>query len=116
VDSVAEKCRLLSKNRILEVIFDVQNDADLKYLVEKTVETFGKIDILVNNVGYINYGLITDSDLMKNFDKIMNINLRSSVLLISLCAPYLEKSKGSIINISSLAALKPVSNGLIQRY
>lgn len=84
-------------------------DADqLKHLVDKTVELYGGVDILVNNAA-INpvFGPLTDmnSDL---FDKIMNVNVKSCLLLANFCHPIMkERGGGSVINISSVEAIKP---------
>jgi len=79
-------------------------------LVEKTIEEFGKIDILVNNAGIGSMNSINDpnTSIMESFDTVMNTNVRCVLLLTSLVVPYLEKTKGSIINISSCAGLRPV--------
>lgn len=108
VEAVADKCRLLSKHIILDVIVDLQNYNDVKNLVQKAVDTYGKIDILINNAGAFSYG--SDINLMMNFDRIINTNVRSIILLVSLTVPYLKITKGCIINISSVAAIKPVSH------
>lgn len=93
----------------LQVKADVTVDADLVNLVNKVIETYGKLDVLVNNAGTIALSPIDDPDLMKKFDNQMNINVRAPVLLCSLCAPHLEKTKGNIINISSGIGMRAVS-------
>ena len=107
---MAEECRQLTKNKVIEVLVDLQNDNQLRNLVNKTVETFGKIDVLVNNAGIIAQELISVPEYMKTFDKIMRTNLRSVILLTSLCVPYLERTKGSIVNVSSISSQIPVSH------
>lgn len=76
-------------------------------LVAKTVEAYGRIDILINNAA-INpvYGPLAEvtGDV---FDKIMDINVKACMLLANLCYPHLKKQGGSIINISSVEGLKP---------
>ena len=79
-----------------------------KNLVTKTIETFGRIDILVNNAA-INpiYGPIEDVD-SAIFDKIMDINVKAPWSLSNLVLPHLKANKnGSIINIASVEALTP---------
>lgn len=79
----------------------------LDTLVEKTIKVFGRIDIIVNNAA-INpyYGPIEGSD-DRVFEKIMNVNVASSLELCKRALPYLKESKGSIINISSVEGLLP---------
>lgn len=110
VSKVAEMCRDLSKSKtkVLEVVADVTNEEDMRRLVNETISTFGKLDILVNNAGEGLRAPITDPEFMAKFKKTMDINLTSVVLLTHLCVEHLEKTKGNIINISSVAALRNV--------
>lgn len=77
-------------------------------LIAKTIKTFGRIDILVNNAA-INpvYSPIEEVDSVI-FDKIMDINVKAPWALSNLVLPHLQANKnGSIINIASVEALTP---------
>ncbi len=87
---------------------DLTKENDLKRLVDTTIKEYGKLDVLVNNAGSALSSSIKDDRVLDEFDKIFNIDIRSVVELIHLSIPYLEKSKGTIINISSISALTPV--------
>jgi dehydrogenase/reductase SDR family protein 4 len=79
-----------------------------KNLVSKTIEAFGRIDILVNNAA-INpvYSPIEEVD-PAIFDKIMDVNVKAPWSLSNLVLPHLKANKnGSIINIASVEALTP---------
>ncbi|MDO7570670.1 MAG: SDR family oxidoreductase, partial [Flavobacteriaceae bacterium] len=79
-----------------------------KILVNKTIETYGGIDILINNaaINPVFKGLESMSE--EIYDKMMNVNLKAAFDLSNLCFPYLKDSKGSsIINIASVEGLKP---------
>lgn len=79
-----------------------------KSLVDKTIDAFGRIDILVNNAA-INpvYGPIEDVD-PAIFDKIMDVNVKAPWALSNLVLPHMQAhKKGSIINIASVEALTP---------
>lgn len=79
-----------------------------KSLIAKTIEHYGRIDILVNNAA-INpyYGPLEGSDEVV-FDKIMEVNVKAPWLLSNLALPHMkEKGGGSIINISSVEGLRP---------
>lgn len=90
----------------------VGDDGQLKNLVERTIEKYGGIDILINNAA-INpvYGQLAEAD-GGVFDKIMNVNVKACMTLANLCYPSMvERGGGSIINIASVEGLKP-SSGL----
>ncbi len=77
-------------------------------LVQKTIEHYGGIDILVNNAA-INpiYGPIEDAE-EGVFDKIMDINVKAPWMLSNLALPSMkEREGGSIINIASVEAMHP---------
>jgi len=79
-----------------------------KNLVNKTIEAFGRIDILINNAA-INpvFGPIEDVD-PEIFDKIMDVNVKAPWSLSNLVLPHFQTNKkGSIINIASVESLTP---------
>jgi len=79
-----------------------------KNLVDKTIESFGRIDILVNNAA-INpvFGPIEEVS-PEIFDKIMDVNVKAPWSLSNLVLPHFQANKnGSIINIASVEALTP---------
>ncbi|CAG2102446.1 unnamed protein product [Medioppia subpectinata] len=74
---------------------------DIEELVAKTITEFDKIDILVNNAGCGASVPFGDQKYIKNFDLVFNTNVQSIQVLTQLVFPYLELTKGNIINISS---------------
>jgi 3-oxoacyl-[acyl-carrier protein] reductase len=94
----------------LAVRGDVSNHADLKRVVEKTVQAFDGVDILVNNSG----GPPRGNALELTDDKVeeaVELLLLSVVRLTELCLPYLGKSQaGRVINITSSTVREPVDN------
>lgn len=79
-----------------------------KELVEKTIKTYGGIDILVNNAAINPVHDSLDKMTETVYDKMMDVNLRAAFDLGNLCFPYLkEKKDGAIINIASVEGLKP---------
>ncbi|HUK51551.1 MAG TPA: 3-oxoacyl-ACP reductase family protein [Terriglobales bacterium] len=84
---------------------DVSNPADVKRLVNATLEKFGRIDILVNNAGVMfPEDFLTAKD--EVWDKTMDINLKGAYLCSKEVAPIMMKQKrGKIINISSNSGL-----------
>jgi len=79
---------------------------DLKTLVDKTVENYGEIDIIVNNAAtnpVFGPVINTESDA---YDKIMNVNVKGPFELVKYAVSHMNKG-GSIINISSIGGLSP---------
>lgn len=83
---------------------DVGDEAAWQGVVEATVIKFDRIDILVNNAGITLYAPIEDMAL-EDFERVLRINLISVFLGMKSVVPAMKKNGGSIINISSIAAL-----------
>lgn len=93
----------------LVIAADVTKDAD--QIISKTVEHFGKINILINNAGICTEENI-ENITIEVFDKVMDTNVKSAIQLTQKAIPYLEKTKGNILNVSSTASIKAVPNSL----
>lgn len=81
---------------------DLTEHSQIDRLVSETVQHCGQIDVLVNAAGIIRSGTLSDTPI-DDFDKLMNINLRSVYYLMQKVLPFLEKTRGNIVNISSIA-------------
>ena len=81
------------------------SESDTATLVQKTIETFGQLDILVNNAGVLEMGTI-ESTSLEQYDRIMNVNVRAIYQLTMLATPELIKTKGNIVNISSVNGIR----------
>jgi NAD(P)-dependent dehydrogenase (short-subunit alcohol dehydrogenase family) len=84
---------------------DVTDESAAQKIVETTLENFGQIDILINAAGIIGNGTIENTAL-NDWDEMMNVNLRSVFALMQKTVPFLEKTKGNIVNVSSVAGLR----------
>ncbi|XP_077378295.1 3-oxoacyl-[acyl-carrier-protein] reductase FabG-like [Festucalex cinctus] len=80
---------------------DLTDEDTVKRTVEELIARFGRLDVLVNSAGILAMGGIDTSDLA-TYDRVMNINVRSVYHLTQLCVPHLIKTKGSIVNVSSV--------------
>jgi len=94
----------------LAVRGDLTNPLDLERLVEKTLEAFGGIDILVNNGGGPPRTLavdLTDEDV----ESAVELLLLSAIRLTNLCLPHLRRSgHGRIVNITSSSVREPIDD------
>ncbi|XP_071753798.2 3-oxoacyl-[acyl-carrier-protein] reductase FabG-like [Centroberyx gerrardi] len=102
---VAKECTDCGAAEPLLVPGDLTDEETVKKTVEQTIAHFGRLDVLVNNAGILAIGSIETTG-MAQYDKVMNINVRSVYHLTQLCVPHLIKTKGSIINVSSVAGQK----------
>ena len=85
---------------------DICNDEYIKETIEKTVQTYGGIDILINNAGVAQSRDFEEIS-MEEYDMIMNTNARAPFLMCKTALPYIKASScGTIINIASVTAHK----------
>jgi len=87
---------------VLIVRTDVSNEKDCENLVKQTIDSFGQIDILINNAGISMRALFDKTDL-KVIHQLMDINFWGTVYCTKFALPYLLKSKGSVTGVSSIA-------------
>ncbi len=114
VDINVEKCQETAEEvkalgRKCEVIkADVRNREEVKNVVEKTVELFGKIDVLVNNAGAASFKPFMDIE-DEEWNLILNTNLKGVFIFSQEVAKQMIKQKyGKILNASSIAGKKGV--------
>ena len=107
VDAVADEFKAKGLETI-GIACHVGDEEQRKALIDKTVNHYGGVDILINNAAtnpvYAPLEGVDDPV----FDKIMDVNVKACFSFAKLCFPYMkEKKKGSIINIASVEGLKP---------
>ena len=99
------------RNSTASMQFDVSDEAQCKALVAKTLERFGKIDILVNNAALyapLEPVPVTDIDVAL-WDKVMAVNVRGLFMMTKHVAPHMIARKyGKIINIGSGTAARGI--------
>jgi short-subunit dehydrogenase len=84
---------------------DVSIESDCKLLIEKTIEKYGKIDILINNAGISMRALFEEVDL-KVIHQLMDVNFWGTVYCTKYALPFILKEKGSVVGVSSIAGYK----------
>ncbi len=96
--------------RALALIADVSNEHDVRTMADETLTAFGRIDILVNNAGYANFKPFTELSL-DEWRKTIDVNLTGVFLCTKAVVPsMIKRGSGRIINISSVAGLKPLTD------
>jgi len=85
----------------IKAICNVGNDEQVKRAVDLAVDTWTRIDVLVNNAAMMTFKPILDLS-VEEWDTLMAVNLRSVFLFCKYCIPHMKK--GSIVNISSVHA------------
>ncbi len=107
LQKTAKEIEKSTKTKILPVQTDLKNKKSIKSLVEITVETFGKVDILVNNTGGPSPKLFLETS-ENEWQETVDLLLKSIINCCYDVIPYMKKKKwGRIINMTSFAAKQP---------
>ncbi len=101
LDIVVEQCSGWG-GEAMAVLADVADKKQCKHLIDKTVERFGRIDTLINNAGLSMWARFEEITDLSFFEKIMQVNYFGSLYCTYYALPYLKKSKGRLVGISSL--------------
>lgn len=99
LEEVALHCEPGGKAIVISA--DLSDEHQTEDCISRAVEALGGLDILVNAAGILKSGRIEDTSL-DLWDEMMNINLRSVFHLMKSALPYLERSRGNIVNVSSV--------------
>lgn len=111
LEAVQSELQSINKGRVEYFQADITNADDIRLLVQKTIDEFGKIDILINNAGGPPSGTFEQfSD--EDWEKAFQLNLLSYIRLIRETLPHLKKQGGRIINLASSSIKQPIP-GLI---
>ncbi len=101
LETVTDSCRK-SGGKALSVPTDVADETQCKNLVDRCVKEYGKIDVLVNNAGITMWAYFEEVTDLKIMEKIMQVNYFGSVYCTHYALPYLKKSRGRLVGVSSL--------------
>ena len=91
---------------VISISADIRKEEDVKKVVEKTIEKFGKLDILVNNAGIFPKIKQLHEISELEWNDVLDVNLNGQFRFTKFAIPYLQKTSGTIINVSSDAGLK----------
>ncbi len=104
IDDISTTLNAKGHNTIA-VKADVSIENDCKLLVEKAIEKYDKIDVLINNAGISMRAMFEDVDL-KVIHQLMDVNFWGTVYCTKYALPFVLKEKGSIVGVSSIAGYK----------
>lgn len=88
------------------------NEDEVRKVFKNVFELFGHIDILVNNAGISSNTKLLDYT-EEEYDKITDLNIKSVFITSKVVTPYLENTKGSIVNISSMVSIYGQPSGVM---
>ena len=108
-ETIKECLNLTTDDNLLLIIGDITDENVQQTLFNECLQKFHKIDILVNNAGSSKPGNLQNLK-MEDFEFTMNVNVKSVISLTQKCMPELIKTKGSIVNVSSVASIVNVPN------
>ena len=89
----------------LVLAVDVTNGDQARHAIDETISRFGRLDVLANAAGHISSGSIEETSLA-DWDAMMNVNLRAVFQLMQMATPHLIKTRGNIVNVSSVTGLR----------
>ncbi|XP_047989290.1 3-oxoacyl-[acyl-carrier-protein] reductase FabG-like [Leguminivora glycinivorella] len=115
LNNVAKQCAEKGEAPLV-IKADVSNEQETATIVEQTVDKFGKLDVLINNAGYSKPGSLLEGDVLEAYDDVMKTNVRAAIHLTSLAAPHLIKTKGNIINTSSVVGIRALGQPMLPAY
>lgn len=98
--TAAEEIKKAGARNVLALQADIRNEETIREIVSKTADTFGGIDILINNASAINLSSSEYID-VKRYDLMQDINVRGTYFMSQACIPFLKKSSNPhILNLS----------------
>jgi NAD(P)-dependent dehydrogenase (short-subunit alcohol dehydrogenase family) len=101
LDKVAAQ---IAKDKSRMVVGDIAKEETVRRLAEETISAFGRIDVLVNNAGIHFLKDVTEMS-VDEWDRLMDINLKSMFLCCKHVIPHmLKRKKGSIVNLASISS------------
>lgn len=107
-ESTLQETAAANKN-IKYIVADIEKDSDIEKTVQELQNNYGRLDILVNNAGWAPVTPFSQVK-MAEYDKVFSINVRALVNITLNLLPLLKKSKGNIINMSSVICKNHLPN------
>ena len=106
LEAVADEIRLFNQN-VLVIPTDVSSPDQVVAAVRETVEKFGRVDVLFNNAGSSEVGLVEDEDFVKKVKRMFEVDYLGTVFFTKEVIPVMKKQgSGHILNMSSVVGRK----------
>ncbi|WP_138417330.1 SDR family NAD(P)-dependent oxidoreductase [Aquibacillus sediminis] len=105
--------RMIGEDRAIPVQLDVTKQLEWKSAVDKVINKFGKLDVLVNNAGSLKRKAFIETS-VDDYQQLINVNQLGVFMGMQAVIPQMEKQqKGSIINNVSISAFAPISQSSV---
>ncbi|XP_076816495.1 putative oxidoreductase TM_0325 [Clavelina lepadiformis] len=106
LNKVTEQCKKAGASQVLAVVADLRVEDNIVRAMNETIETFDRLDVLVNNAGVCKLGSVENTP-MESFDFTFHVNVKAHFHFTQLAVPHLEKTKGIVINVTSVGGEMP---------
>ena len=104
LDSLAGECQQRG-SKAIAIPTDVADESQCRALIQRTQETYGRIDTLVNNAGIDVVSKLEDLPDLRLFKQVVDVNFYGTVHCTYYALPYLKETRGRIVNIASLGGM-----------
>ncbi len=101
LEQIAEQCRMFC-GEVMLVPTDIGDETQCKALIDKTIATYGKLDMLINNAGMAASALFYEFPYLHLFKQTVDVNFYGAVYCTYYALPHLKMTQGRIVAISSL--------------
>jgi 3-oxoacyl-[acyl-carrier protein] reductase len=110
---LAETANEINKNggQVFVFVGDMSDETDIKNFIRQTIETFGKLDILINNAGIGHFHPVTELS-TEHWDEMFNLNVRGLFIATREALPHLrDAGESMVVNVASLAGKNAFATG-----
>ncbi len=93
------------ERRVKFVKTNVSVSEDVQAAVQAAVDTFGRLDILVNDAGIVEQDVMLEDEAVEEWDRVLGVDLHGTFLFCKYALPRLRETKGRIVNVASISGL-----------